>query len=240
MRLSLDVQFLPAAPAKDVAVVIDVLRMTTTASQLFTLGLKELYVVPGVEDAREIARVRELLLLGERLGKALPGFDGGNSPLEYSGERIAHKGAVLCTSNGSKAVAFAAEAKALLLGAIVNAPAVARRALDLASSDIALICAGTEGQVSLDDVLGAACIARELLALAPELSLSDSSKLALKALEATPDLLEGLKEAKHGRLLQEIGFSSDLEFAATPGRLEAVGERNGLEPPLFVRAQSYK
>jgi 2-phosphosulfolactate phosphatase len=235
--IRLDVQTLHERPVDDVAVVIDVLRMTTTAGLLFAEGLAELWVVAAVEAARELAAGRGLLLMGERQGKALPGFHGGNSPLEYT-RSVAGRGAVLCTSNGSRAVEFAGGARHLLLGAIVNARAVAARALELARSEISLICAGTGDRLSFDDVLGAACIARELMRLEPALELSDGALLALAALESSPDLHQGLKRARHGRLLEDIGFGDDLAFAAKLNSLAVAAERSGQSPARFVKAPS--
>lgn len=232
---TLDVQFLPQRPAGDVAVVIDVLRMTTTATQLFKLGLARLWVVAGIAEARALAKKESSLLLGERQNKALPGFDGGNSPLEYQGAGVHGKGAVLSTSNGAGAVEFAANARHLLLGAVVNAGAVAKYALERAQKDISLICAGTGSSVSFDDVLGAACIASELLKLDPSLELSDGTTVALKALEATPSLSQGLKESKHGLALAKSGFAQDIAFAAKLNSLEVVAERAAMNPAQFRR-----
>ncbi len=234
LKLELDLLARPAAA--DVAIVIDVLRMTSTASQLFAQGLHKLVVVADIEQARLLAAQNKALLLGERGGKKLPGFDGGNSPLEHRDKNLSKQQAVLCTSNGSKATELAATTEHLLLGAIINAAAVAQKALQLAKDSILLICAGTNGQVSLDDVLGAACIARELLKLEPDLILSDSSKLALKVLDATPNLHAGLCEAKHGQLLQELGFAADIRFAAQLNKLNAVPERKQGQPLSFIRA----
>jgi 2-phosphosulfolactate phosphatase len=232
--MRLDVQLLPQPGASDVAVVIDVLRMTTTASLLLDRGLDRLFVVAEVDDARVLAKAEGALLLGERENRPLPGFDGGNSPLEYLNRELAGKTAVLSTSNGSRAVGLAADAEHLLLGAIVNAAAVAKRALGLAHRKITLVCAGTAGLPSLDDAVAAACIARELSALEPSLAPSDSAKLCLRALQASPDLFESLRTSAHGRALEGDGYGEDLRFAAKLNLLTAVPKRLG--PALFGRA----
>ena len=237
----LDTTPLDTAPL-DTVVVIDVLRMTTTACALFSRGLSELAVVAAVKDARTLAAAEGALLLGERGGVRLPGFDGGNSPLEYQHD-LSGQRAVLCTSNGSRAVERGANARHLLLGSIVNAPAVARKALSVAQEEIRLVCAGTDGEVSLDDVLGAACIARELVRLEPalvrsdlttrDLATNDGVKLALKVLSSTPDLEVGLKEARHAALLTSLGFGEDVRFAARLNSLEEVPQRVAQHPARF-------
>lgn len=222
--LSVDVAFLPpgADASLDVAVVIDVLRMTTTATQLFSHGLARLGVVAGEEDARELARAHEALLLGERGGLPLPGFDFGNSPLEHAGSDLSGRSAVISTTNGSKAVEAAAAAEHVLLGAIVNAHSVATRALGLATRRVTLICSGTDGLVSFEDVLGAGIICERLLTAVPNLELTDAACVALQLVRA-PD--SSIRLARHAGTLEGLGFGADLGFAETPDSLEAVPER---------------
>lgn len=234
--LTLELDFLPKPIQSDVAIVIDVLRMTTTAAFLFEQGLKELLVVADVDEARQHTANQNVLLLGERHGIKLPDFHGGNSPLEYTTQDLSHQRALLCTSNGSKAVEAAAQTPHLLLGSINNAAAVARDALGKATRTITLICAGTNNQVSLDDTLGAACIIDELTRLEPDAVLSDSCKIALALLAATPDLEAGLHQARHGGILRDLGFSHDISLAAERNRTQIVPARVALSPARFVQA----
>ena len=234
MRLTLE--FLPTphdATLLDTVIVIDVLRMTTTACALFSQGLSELAVVAAVDDARALAAAEGALLLGERGGVKLPGFDGGNSPLEYLNRDLTKRRAVLCTSNGSSAVE-AAGASHLFLGSVVNAAAVAAAALSVAQEELRLVCAGTNGEISLDDVLGAACIVREVARLEPDITRSDGVNVVLKALSSTPDLAVGLSEARHGALLHSLGFGEDVRFAARLNSLEKVPRRASQGPARFT------
>ena len=219
----------------DTAVVIDVLRMTTTSALLFSKGLAELFVVAEVEDARGLASETAALLLGERGGEKVEGFDGGNSPLEYT-QSLRGQKAILCTSNGSKAVQTTREVKHVFLGAIVNAKAVAERVLEVATENITLICAGTGGQVSLDDVLGAACIAREMLELS-KLECTDACKVALGSLELHPDLSSGLQSAYHSTVLKNLGYEEDIAFAAKLNLLNTVPVRTSQNPARFTLAR---
>ena len=237
--MTLDVQFLPRSTSTklpDTAVVIDVLRMTTTSSLLFSKGLEELFVVAEIENARGLASRTGALLLGERGGVKVEEFDGGNSPLEYT-QSLGGRKAILCTSNGSKAVETTGEVEHVFLGAIVNAKAVAERVLEVATENIALICAGTGGQVSLDDVLGAACIAREMLELDSRLNLTDACKVALGSLELNPDLLSGLHDAYHSTVLKHLGYEEDVAFAAKLNLLNTVPTRTSQYPTRFTPAQ---
>ena len=238
--MELDVQFLPRSThtgSFDTAVVVDVLRMTTTSSLLFSRGLDELFVVAEVAEARDLAAQTGALLLGERGGEKLEGFDGGNSPLEYT-QSLRGQSAILCTSNGSKAVETTSNVEHVFLGAIVNAKAVAREVLEVAKEGVTLVCAGTGGQVSLDDVLGAACVARELLELDSKLNLSDACKVALGSLGLNPDLFSGLQNARHSAVLRDLGHEEDIAFAAKLNLLDTVPVRTSQNPIRFIRARS--
>ena len=237
--MTLDVQFVPRSTTinlSDTAVVIDVLRMTTTSALLFSQGLEELFVVAEVEDARGLAAQMGALLLGERGGKKVKGFDGGNSPLEYPQPLNGQK-AILCTSNGSKAVEAIQEVEHVFLGAIVNAKAVAEKVLEVATENITLICAGTGGRVSLDDVIGAACIAREMLELDTKLEHTDACKVALGSLELNPDLSSGLQDAYHSTVLKNLGYEEDITFAAKLNLLNTVPVRTSHHLIRFTLAQ---
>lgn len=230
--MRLELSFLPQ-PTSDVAIVVDVLRMTTTASVLFRQGLSDLFVVAELDEARALAKERDLLLFGEREGIAPEDFDGGNSPREYAELDLHERQVVLSTSNGSAAVEAVAGANDVLLGSILNARAVAQEALRRAVDVITLTCAGTNGEVSFDDVLAAGCIAREVLGLEPQTRPSDSVTLALKALQATDDLATGLFEADHGRRLLDLGYEGDVTFAADLNSTTVVPHRVGTDPLTF-------
>jgi 2-phosphosulfolactate phosphatase len=235
--IQLQLSLLPHSQESDVAIIVDVLRMTTTSAVLMARGLTELYVVAGETEARELAKEKKALLLGERGGLALEGFDGGNSPLEYLQKNLKGKRAVLCTSNGSKAVEEANGAKHVLLGSTVNAAAVASEALQRAEKSITILCAGLSlhREVSLEDALGAALIAREIQRLTQIDLVGDESYLMLQALRGLDaPLAEQFRRAKHGQIVLELGFEKDLTFAAETNTLSHVAVRQKRTPALFV------
>lgn len=232
--MELDVAFLPRAGVTDVAVVIDVLRMTTTATTLLQRGMEELVIVADTRAAIALAGETESLLFGERHGLPYPGFHGGNSPVEHAAVDYAGRSAILCTTNGSKAVEAVNSATHVLLGSIVNAKAVARLALELADERITLVCAGTDGDVSLDDVLGAGCIAVEVLANGGELYLTDAAKIALKMALSPDGVFATLAQSEHASTMRELGFAADVDYAARASTLNLVAKRVAREPSRFA------
>jgi 2-phosphosulfolactate phosphatase len=238
------------AVAGGIAVVIDVLRASTTIVTALAHGAAGVRPVLTVEAARALAAGfgsisgSGALLGGERGGLRIDGFDLGNSPLEYSRARVAGRRIVITTTNGTAALDACTAASEVLIGAIVNRAAVAARARDLARSrgiaDIHLVCAGTDGEVTEEDLLTAGAI----LDAAGRLPGADGDVLdasATAALEVfrgvlSPPTAEGRADAhaiaaaitsafatsRGGRNLIELGMQADLPAAAAIDSLRVV------------------
>lgn len=151
----------PGNVANSVAVVIDVLRASTTMTTALAHGAAGVRPTLSVEQARAAAGPG-VLLGGERGCVRIPGFDLGNSPLDYVPDVVAGRRVVITTTNGTAALERCRAAREVLVGAMVNRSAVAAAVRALAvrcgSRDVHLVCAGTDGEVSGDDVLTAGAI----------------------------------------------------------------------------------
>jgi len=205
------------------AVVIDALRMTSTAAAAVANGCVGLRAVQGVDEARACAAKTGALLGGERNALAIEGFDFGNSPLEYTAERIGGHRLVMTTTNGTMAIQSALSAGRLLLGAFVNAVSVAEATLS--AERMAIICAGTRGAFSLEDALAAGAIIHRLKRLGAQISLDDMALASLTLYKrAAGDLHRSLLPARHYNRLKEIGLQRDLDFCLSEDTLRAVPE----------------
>ena len=189
------VAFTPAETVRaPVAVVVDVLRATSTIVQALASGYRRVLCCAEIDEARKL---RELLgegvLAGERLAQAIPGFDLGNSPAEFvepRGETV-----ILTTTNGTRAiVAAAAGAETVLVGSLLNLAAVANAARD-AGADVEVVCAGVDGRFTLDD---AYCAGRIAGLLGGE--RSDAAEAAVRLAGSFANAEEGLREAENPRL----------------------------------------
>lgn len=212
------------------AVVIDVLRATTTIVHALAAGAQAVATCRSIEDAKRLAETlapNTVVLGGERGGLPIPGFDLGNSPEEYTPDRVGGKTVVLTTTNGTAAVERAKSASLVLIGSFVNATAIFRRIL--LEQRLALICAGTDGQYSLDDLLLAGYLV-DRLQRESGLSFSYNAQ-AITAQEVWrtrfdlcrfsesghPDpsaLASALKKTPGGENLIRVGLEHDIERAA--------------------------
>ena len=128
----------------------------------------------------------------------------------------------MATTNGTRAIVAAREAPLLLAAALVNARATAQ-ALALAGNDVMLLCAGTNGEVAPEDLLGAGAVLSELQALAPA---SPGGPAAMDALElftsARQDLPRALANTQGGRNVIDAGLQDDIVFAARLNSIPVV------------------
>lgn len=143
-----------AASAKGVTVIIDVFRAFTLEAYLFHNGIEKIYAVGDQKTAYELKKEHpEYLLIGERHGRILPGFDYGNSPAAIEHLDMHGKTAVHTTSNGTKGIKDAVHASVILTGALVNARAIAAYIESLHPQHVSLVCMGWEGKETEEDQL---------------------------------------------------------------------------------------
>lgn len=208
-------------------VVFDILRATSTIVTALANGCREVVPVITVEEAGSISRNRENIILGgERESLLIPGFQLGNSPLEYSPEKVSGKIVVITTTNGTRAIRGAAEgAGRFLIGSLLNAKAVARAVIEQ-GRDTALVCAGTRGKFSLEDTVAAGMVALELMDSTCEVGTSFGSDLAVAACRLAAfywkDPLKALYDSLHGQKLAAIGLSKDLAWCARLNHFDIV------------------
>lgn len=211
----------PAVPPRSaVAVVIDVLRATTTLSHALANGADRVIPAGSPEEARALRDAHPgWLLCGERDGRRLPGFDLGNSPAEYGAERVRGRTLVFASTNGSLAMRRALRARRVLLGAFVDAAAVVEAVRG--EREVVLVCAGKLGGFCLEDAACAGWIAARLAERGAH-AAGPGSRLA-RAL-APPDaagVRAVVQGCAHGRYLRSLGpeFARDVEAC---GALDAL------------------
>ncbi|HQR42335.1 MAG TPA: 2-phosphosulfolactate phosphatase [Gemmatales bacterium] len=232
-KVSIQVHLLPglveaSSLVGGVAVVIDVLRATTTMAHAFHAGVTSIYPVSEIPAsltlAEELRASGETVLLGgERQGVAVPGFDLGNSPQEYSWDRCQGCILVFTTTNGTRALLHAKQATRVLTAGFVNFSAVCETLLE-ESRPLHFLCAGSNGHVSLEDTLLAGAFVAALQA-ERDLQLNDSARLAWDTFEGHGLLIEeALRLSKGGQHLQSIGLGNDIPLCASVDRLMLVPE----------------
>ena len=108
----------------DVIVVIDAFRASNTIIELLAKGAERVVPVKDEDAARKLKDAHpDWLLLGERRGLRLAGFDGDNSPSNLPAD-LAGKIVILSTSNGTRIIEACLPGSDVLIGSFANADAV--------------------------------------------------------------------------------------------------------------------
>lgn len=230
----------PGALEGGVAIVVDILRATTAMVHALASGIEAILPCVGVDEARRVAAGLPrgtALLGGERQGLPIEGFDLGNSPGSYTPEACRGKTLVMTTTNGTKAIQASLDADRVLIAAFVNLGATVA-ALSGESRPIHVVCAGTDGLVSLEDSLLAGALLERILAEgetandAGLLSLASWRLSAGRMAAESLTLSQVLSEGRGGRRVREIGLAPDLEDASRTDRFDLTAEL--LRNPLRI------
>ncbi len=218
-------EIVPAEIAGRTAVIIDVLRASTSIVEALAAGAKAIYPVPSVDDAARLAHSlgrQSVLLAGERRRLPIQGFDLGNSPAEFSSERVAGKTLIMSTTNGTGVFGQAAAAERVLVAALSNLSAVVDELVRTAAEPV-LLCSGRERQFALEDAVCAGMLAGRLCAVGQGPWTMNDAALAAMALAerfGTPQELFPITEA--GRAIADVGLDDDLSFCAQLDRHRVV------------------
>jgi 2-phosphosulfolactate phosphatase len=207
-------------------VVIDLLRATSTICQALAAGAREVVPFLEVDDALNAANKTDrsdIVLGGERRGGKIPGFDVGNSPSEYTRDVVGGKRVFITTTNGTRAMHHARLAKRIVLSSFLNLTAVVASIKDEPRIDI--LCAGTDGGETGEDILAAGAIIQRLMDAGGANSNSRLSESAVEARDLWKELVEKAREADQplnvalavalrdtagGRNLLGMGLDQDL------------------------------
>src|SRR5437868_11481713 len=156
--------------SQTVCVVFDILRATTSMISALANGAEAIIPVAEISEALELRREHpDYLLAGERDGvrirSPLTGgidFDLGNSPREFTSERVQGRTIVMTTTNGTRALRACAGAKAVLIGSFLNLRATYVWIQEQRPSNLIIVCSGTFNEPALEDILAAGAICERI------------------------------------------------------------------------------
>ena len=215
----------------DAYVVVDVLRFSTTVSTALHLGVEEVIVYADFNESLRAARELNVPLIAEVEGFKPEGADLDNSPTGVLNYFVSNppKKLVVRTTSGALIVEEAVRKKLeeVVIGAIVNAEAVAKYLSSKAVESVTIAMAGYKRSMfAIDDLLGAGAVIAELAKVTGNLELMTDEavvahELYVKAVKEGR-IEELIKSGRAGRFLVETGRSADVEYSAKPSILPVV------------------
>ena len=219
-----------------VCVVFDVLRATSTFVTALHNGAKEIIPVSEISEALAFENSEFILLGGERNGVRISAngidFDLGNSPREYSPEKVRGKTIVSTTTNGTRALRASANAKIILAASFLNLTATAEFLRQDNSTDILLVCAGTRENAALEDTLAAGALCESLAGGDIRPAFSTSAEIALQTYTRAKSNLAAtvIRDSENARRLlaipelrDDVAFCLQRDIYPLIARMEAGG-----------------
>jgi len=237
---TLEVLFTPvefaALPQRDLTrttcVVFDVLRATTTMLTALANGAAAIVPVAEISEALAIRGTRpDVLLAGERDGirilRHLTGsvdFDLGNSPREFTPDKVAGKTIVMTTTNGTRALRACTGSKATFVASFVNLRVVAKHIEAIAPKNLLLVCSGTHEEAAYEDTLGAGALCDLIWPQFAADHIADSAQMARNIfLSAKSDLSGAMQYSRNGRRLLALSeLRDDVPLCLRRDTLDAL------------------
>lgn len=206
-----------------ICVVIDVLRATSVMITALHNGAEKIFPFKDIKTIQErCENLKNIIKCGERNALKIDGFDLGNSPLEFTKEKVFGKDIYMSTTNGTKAVENSLSAEKIIICSFLNIKSVSEKLLEY-KKDVVIVCAGTNGKFSLDDTLCAGLIIKEIQKHT-EIQMNDVLLAAVRISESHENIKDILKGSTHYERLLSLGFEKDMEHIFSLNKYSIVPE----------------
>lgn len=232
MTQNLNVCFSPALfpyycdnPQNTLAIAVDVFRASSTICAMLAAGASAVYPVADIHDA-EKAKQRSLLVGAERNADKCSFADFGNSPFDYTADKVKDAEIVFSTTNGTQVIKEASACKELIIGAFVNIGSVADFCCN-ANLNVLICCAGWNNRFNIEDSLFAGALCERLLQSGKFEFQSDAALTSLHLWEAAKaDVWTYLQKSEHIERLMQRGLEKDVRFCLTMDAVNVLPKYN--------------
>lgn len=216
----------------DTVIVVDVFRASATMCMMLNNGAKAIIPVSNSELAKEY-KSNGYLVGAERNTKRCEFADFGNSPFDYSSEKVSGKEIVFTTTNGTRAIDVASDCNELLIGTFPNIDAVVDRCLTSAER-VVVLCAGWNNRISIEDTLFGGAFAEKLLNKTSITFDSDSIRMTYELwLRVKNNLVEYLEVSDHYQRLINNSAVGDVDFCITQNSISIVPVYNKNDRKIY-------
>ncbi|WP_165020479.1 2-phosphosulfolactate phosphatase [Dysgonomonas sp. ZJ279] len=197
-----------------IVIVVDIFRASTTMCAAFQNGVKSIIPVASIEEAKAY-KAKGYLVGAERNVKRCDFADFGNSPFDYTVEKVKDKDVVFTTTNGTQAINIAADCYSLAVGAFSNINAIVDFCIEK-QKDVIVLCAGWNNRFNLEDSLYGGALAELLIEKGSYLSASDATQVALSMWkEAKPDIRAYINKSEHIKRLEANNLQDSVDYCLT-------------------------
>lgn len=216
----------------DTVIVVDVFRASATMCTMLNNGASAIIPVSDTDEAREY-KSKGYLVGAERKTKKCDFADFGNSPFDYTPEKVQGREVVFTTTNGTRAIEAASDSKELLIGTFINIDALVERCIKTAER-VVILCAGWNNRISIEDTLFGGAFAEKAMELTNVDLDSDSIRMTLELWHRVKnDLMGYIKVSDHYRRLVDNGAVGDTTYCLTPNSLSVVPVYNKSDRKIY-------
>jgi len=207
--------FMPDENLDSIVVIIDVLRASSAICTAFANGATAIIPVAEVAEAKDY-KSRGYLVAAERDGYVLDFADFGNSPFNFTKEKVSGKTIVYSTTNGTAIINLASSAYATVIGSFLNIGAITQWLIKQ-DRNVLLLCAGWKNRFNIEDTLCAGAIAEKLMESSFYITICDSTLAAIDLWSlARPDLPGYIEKAAQRTRLKDKKLDDCIDFCLTP------------------------
>ncbi len=197
-----------------IVVAVDILRATSAICTAFMNGVKRIIPVATLEEAREM-KEKGYMVAAERDGIVRDFADFGNSPYNFSAERVNGNDIVYSTTNGTHTIMMASHSYEVLIGSYLNHAALVDHLTD-AGRDVIILCAGWKNKFNLEDTLFAGVLAESLLKNKGFSTICDATFASIDLWNvARPDLMAYIDKVAQRHRLKKNNLDDVLEYCHT-------------------------
>jgi len=199
------------ADDENIVVVVDIFRATSAICTAFHNQVKRIIPVSTVEEARQ-KKQEGYLVASERNGYVLDFADFGNSPFNFTAEKVKGKEIVYSTTNGTRCIDMASHSKAVVVGSFLNLTALSDWLIQQ-QSPVLIFCASWKDRFSLEDMVFAGALAQKLLTSGKFRSICDAVTASVDLWQlAKNNLNEYLGKAAQKERLAAKGLDDCIDF----------------------------
>jgi 2-phosphosulfolactate phosphatase len=197
-----------------IVVVTDILRASSAIVTAFMNGVERIIPVGTLEEAKRY-KDDGYMVAAERDGIVRDFADFGNSPYNFTKERVENKHIVYSTTNGTNAIQLASSGHKVLIGAYLNIQALANYIVE-SDRDLLILCAGWKNKFNLEDSLFAGALAQEVLKSDNFETICDGIKGAIDLFDvAKNDLMAYVEKAAQKQRLKKNGLDDVIGYCHT-------------------------
>lgn len=216
-----------------IIIIVDVFRATTSICTAFQNGLRAVRTVADIETAKEW-KSKGYMVAAERNVQKVDFADFGNSPFDFTEEKVKDKELIFTTTNGTRAVETAKNADEILIGAFSNIDSLAKYCKE-SEKNVAILCSGWNNKFCTEDTLFAGALSEKLTENKEFMYNSDSVKMATDMWKlASKDLFSYIRQTEHFKRLVKNRLEDSVEYCLTENTAPIIPKYNKSEKVFTI------